>query len=112
MHISNAYTLSPHLLHWHPRTPTVVKTSCNLFTSVIRPGSFTLILCFPSASTSSFTIPVLTAYAHALGFVCAMFLAVSPGDGLSVFAYLDCARVRRRCTGVPEDAVIPRKMRV
>jgi hypothetical protein len=33
-------------------TPTVVKTSCNLLTSVIKPGSFTLILCMSRLARS------------------------------------------------------------
>lgn len=91
-----SHALAPVFQHGHPLTPTVVKTSCNLLTSVIRPGSFTLILLLPSASMLPFIPPRSSAYAHALGLVCAIFPAVSPGDTLFVSAYLECAGPRSR----------------
>ena len=50
-------------------TPTVVKTSCSLFTSVIKPGSLTFILLRLSAYAPCLLDAAAT---HALGLVCAI----------------------------------------
>ena len=61
---------------------------------------------FPSASTTSFIFLISMVHAHALGLVCAMFLVVSLGDSLAVFAYLECAGLGRRCRCVPKLACV------